>query len=333
MFEDVDGDGVRDPGEPGIANVTVCVTDAGIVETCVLTDGDGEWVVPGVPSGDATVEIDNSTVPFGKFQTAGDNPTTVSVAPGETTATFDGFQCQAACLAHVWLDINGDGMQQLVKRRVNARHPRPFVVSVAQAKRSSHWQGKRVPEPDLAGITVTIIDQFGGVHVGVTDVNGDVFIPNVPSGPALLFISVPPGLMVTTGNNPQNGTVPIGGSHEVPPIGVTPIMVTTTTSTPMSTGTISVIPTPAQTPPPDETMMGLSTGTVVAAAIAGVVLVGLMTLCCAALCCARPLFLPYPRLHRQRREIHGQDVYVQLNEPVTRTARDRRLVMALRKVK
>ncbi|PJJ73638.1 putative repeat protein (TIGR01451 family)/fimbrial isopeptide formation D2 family protein [Diaminobutyricimonas aerilata] len=68
VFDDVNGDGVRQPGERGVPGVTLTVVWSGPdgpVAIKVTTDADGAWSLERLPSGTWTVTIDPNTVPDG----------------------------------------------------------------------------------------------------------------------------------------------------------------------------------------------------------------------------------------------------------------------------
>ena len=126
VFEDLDADGVRDAGEAGIANVTVELLDA--TGTTVLgtdvTDGNGFYDFTGLTPGDYKVRF---VTPGGYESSAadqgGDDETdsdagvggvtgTVTLTSGETDNSIDaGFYRLASIGDRVWLDDNGDGIQ------------------------------------------------------------------------------------------------------------------------------------------------------------------------------------------------------------------------------
>jgi hypothetical protein len=89
IYEDTNGNGTQDAGEPGIADVTVEITDSqGNIYT-VTTDSNGDYSTDVTP-GDVTVEIVDG-LPAGGTQTEGTNPTTVTVPAGGTGSDIDGF--------------------------------------------------------------------------------------------------------------------------------------------------------------------------------------------------------------------------------------------------
>ena len=58
IFDDEDADGVEDPGESGLAGVTVALLDdAGNVLATTTTDANGDYVFPDLPSGSYSVRV------------------------------------------------------------------------------------------------------------------------------------------------------------------------------------------------------------------------------------------------------------------------------------
>ncbi len=193
VFQDTNGNGVQDPGEPGIQGVTVRVTDAGGKILTGVTDANGDVTIPGVIAGTATVTVDVTTLPPGlASQTAGVNPSTVTVTTGQTAdAGFDGYQPRGTVGGLVWRDDNGDGI----------RDPN---------------------EPVFPGITVTITDQFGKVTTVVTGPDGRYSAP-VASGPVTVVYTDPVNHRLTTNNNTQTVTVPTNGNVNAVDVGYQPL--------------------------------------------------------------------------------------------------------------
>ena len=134
--------------------------------------------------------------------TAATTTAATTTAEPPTTAPIFGD-----CAFHLFLDVNFNQQQDLpLARRINARIE------------ETHHNHKRQEEINLAGIRVTLTDSMGTVHMGVTDANGDVVLPNIPPGPATLLIEVPPGLELTTNMpNPSIIQVPAAPGVHTPP--------------------------------------------------------------------------------------------------------------------
>jgi len=132
LFEDLDGDGVQDPGEPGLAGVDVIVT-AGDGTTIVVTTGaDGSYAAAVTP-GTVTVTVDETTLPPGAVSTTGNATQTVVAPAGEVVATDPvGYQLVSDVSGLIWNDADGDGVRD-------------------------------AGEPGIQGVTVTLIDASGSV--------------------------------------------------------------------------------------------------------------------------------------------------------------------------
>ena len=79
VFADANGNGTRDAGEPGLSGVGVLVG-----ALTVVTDASGVYTASGVPAGSISVDIVEASLPAGSVQTAGVDPSTVTVAGGAT---------------------------------------------------------------------------------------------------------------------------------------------------------------------------------------------------------------------------------------------------------
>ncbi|MBX3010173.1 MAG: DUF11 domain-containing protein [Caldilineaceae bacterium] len=194
IFEDINGNGVQDNGEPDLPNVDVIVTDTFGVTQTVTTDGNGNYTAT-VPirsltalTDTATVDVVESTLPAGALQTAGTDPTTVTVQAGTATdAGDDGYQRQGLVTGVVYTDENGDG---------------------------AYTPGVDTP---FANVTVLITDSNGIPYTIVTDADG-VYSQVVPAGPTVVDVDdndpdLPDGLVLTGGStDPTTVIVPGGGT-------------------------------------------------------------------------------------------------------------------------
>jgi hypothetical protein len=186
VFDDVDGDGTQDVGEPDLAGVDVTLTPAGGgAPITVTTDVNGDYS-SSVPSGDVDADV---TDPANSTLTTGNDPQTVTVPTGGTgTASDVGFQFQGTITGYVFEDVDGDGIQD-------------------------------VGEPDLAGVDVTLTPAGGGAPITVTtDVNGD-YSSGIPSGDVDADVTDPASSTLTTGNGRRVARVPratSGSSSRVP---------------------------------------------------------------------------------------------------------------------
>ena len=121
VWEDTNGDGIQDDGEPPVPNTIVRVTGPNGETHTTATDKDGKWSVDGLTPGvEYTVEF---TPPAGyqvtKTEQGEDrgkdsNPlsSTVSLKPGENNTTYDlGLIKPASVGDRVWVDENENGIQ------------------------------------------------------------------------------------------------------------------------------------------------------------------------------------------------------------------------------
>lgn len=199
IFSDHDGDCIQDPGEIGIAGVTVELyydangdgifdpdTDAPIATA--VTDAGGNYLFNDLPAGTFFVVVDPATLPSGYTQTGDpdatlDHRTTVTLTPTEVSFLDADFGYQNTTLA----DISGSIWNDLNR---NARDD-------------------GAGEPPIAGVTVALLDSGGTVvATTVTDSNGDYTFYDVPAGNYTVA--------VTDDNNILNGYQLTSGLDAIP---------------------------------------------------------------------------------------------------------------------
>jgi fimbrial isopeptide formation D2 family protein/uncharacterized repeat protein (TIGR01451 family) len=187
VWLDRNGDGVQDAGEPGIGGVTVYldlnnngVFDAG--EPTTTTDVNGLYFFGGLAGGTYAVRVDTTTLPPGVSQTydldgaaATPHAATASLATGTTRTDVDfGYRGTASIGDRVWLDRNGDGVQ-------DAR------------------------EPGLSGVIIYLDLNNNGARdpnepFDATDASGDYLIDGLPAGTYIVRVdasTLPGGVSVT----------------------------------------------------------------------------------------------------------------------------------------
>ena len=91
IYEDLNGNGIQEIGEPGLSGVDVVITDSQGAEQTVTTDANGDYSAT-LAAGDATVDVDDATLPVGSSQSEGTDPTTVTVPAGGTGRDIDGYE-------------------------------------------------------------------------------------------------------------------------------------------------------------------------------------------------------------------------------------------------
>ncbi|MGC8960620.1 MAG: SdrD B-like domain-containing protein [Chloroflexia bacterium] len=140
VWQDTDGDGNQDAGEPGIPNVRVWLYawvdengngyyDSGdtLSSTPLMTDttdADGLYLFSGLAAGNYVVRVDTSTLPAGFTQTGDPDWTTVcqgaqcdsasgaALRAGQIDLSRDfGYRPEGVIGDYIWFDSDGDGVQ------------------------------------------------------------------------------------------------------------------------------------------------------------------------------------------------------------------------------
>lgn len=175
VWQNLNGDNDVDPGESGLANVTVTLTGDinfdGVDETfTTITDGNGNYTFDGLPAGEYTITVDPSTLPArlgaadANYDLDGGNEstTTISLGPGENNLevdfgykreVFGGVIPRGSIGDTVWLDLDGNGAQN---------------------------SGNEIGLPD---VTVNLLDDSGTViAAAITDGDGRYFFGDLADG-------------------------------------------------------------------------------------------------------------------------------------------------------
>jgi hypothetical protein len=185
IYEDSNGNGAQDPGEPGIPGVLVEITDINGNTQTVITGDDGSYIAT-VPAGNTRLNVDETTLPGGSTQTEGTDVTIVTVPAGGAATDIDGYQPpanQGTLNGIVYEDSNGNGTQD-------------------------------AGEPGIGGVDVTITDSEGNIQTVVTDSNGTYSV-SVPAGTTLIDIDqndIDPTFTLSEGTDPTTVQVPASGT-------------------------------------------------------------------------------------------------------------------------
>ncbi len=175
VFDDLDGDGQQDPGEPGIPGVTVTLTGPSGPQVAV-TDGLGNYQFTGLLPGNYTI---TETDPTGYTSTGdadgpanGDNTIAVTLTSGQnlTDQNF-GDEQPGSITGVVFDDLNSNGVQDS-------------------------------GEGPLVGVNVCATPVGGGAALcDQTDGTGAYLIPDVPPGDYIVTETNPAGYVSTTPDN------------------------------------------------------------------------------------------------------------------------------------
>ncbi len=177
VWNDLNGNGIQDAGEPGIPGVTVTLT--GPVNATTVTDANGAYLFSNLPAGNYTV---SASTPAGMAETGSmvgtdttidDNGIPASVTlPTSTSSnlTVDfGFVIprNGDIGDYVWLDANGDGIQN-------------------------------TDENGIPNVTVTLTGPVNATTT--TDASGAYLFSNLPMGTYTVTVTAPSGLMASPSN-------------------------------------------------------------------------------------------------------------------------------------
>ncbi|WP_185154601.1 SdrD B-like domain-containing protein, partial [Flavilitoribacter nigricans] len=184
VWEDLNGDGIQDAGEPGVGGVTVTLLDGdGATVGTTTTAADGSYSFTDLEPGDYSVVF--SDLPMGydfTDQDAGGNDAldsdanpvdgstaTVTLESGDNYTDLDAGILTGASLGdYVWEDLNGDGIQD-------------------------------AGEPGVGGVTVTLLDGDGAtVGTTTTAADGSYSFTNLEPGDySVVFSDLPMGYNFT----------------------------------------------------------------------------------------------------------------------------------------
>jgi uncharacterized repeat protein (TIGR01451 family) len=197
VFYDLNGNAVQDAGEPNLPNVSVVITDAFGGQTTVSTDANGDYsAMVAIGSTTASVDLTDPDIPAGSVLTTANAIQSVTVLDGQNTNTTDvGFQPRGRVTGHVFLDINGNAVQD-------------------------------AGEPNLSDVDVVVTDPHGVEVTVSTDSNGDystwVAIGDVTASVVLSDPDIPAGSVLTTANAVQTVTVLAGETTDTTDVGFQP---------------------------------------------------------------------------------------------------------------
>jgi len=137
-FEDLDGDGDQDTGEPGLEGVTVTLSGEGAMAKTTTTGEDGTFVFNNLLPGDYTVA---ETVPSGYYATRLTS-VPVFVEPAESVSVIFANALYGSISGTKWIDANGNGPGRgYHHRRENHRGGRYLQLHPAGGRRLHRLRG------------------------------------------------------------------------------------------------------------------------------------------------------------------------------------------------
>jgi len=184
VWEDLDGNGVRDSGEPGVGGITVRLFDGAATEVgSTVTDADGGYVFSNLTPGVYHVEVD---IPGGFVASPRDQ--------GSDDA-MDSDIDSGGAMAQTTLDSNENDL------RWDAGLTRPATIG------DLVWEdldGDGIQDPGelgIAGVTVRLFDGGGTqVRSTVTDGDGEYLFAGLRPGVYHVEIDIPEGFVTTLQN-------------------------------------------------------------------------------------------------------------------------------------
>ncbi len=202
IWSDANGDGVQDPGEPGIGGVVVnLLDDTGAIIATTTTDASGHYIFDDLPAGVYSVEVDDSTLPSNFVTTPTGDPDgdadnisePIVLAPGDVFLGMDfGYNDPNAYNIgdQIFLDTNADGVE-------DAGEPGIEGVTVALF---ADTNGNGVLDPGELPIATT-----------TTDENGNYLFPGVSDGDYIVVVTDTDNVL----DELYNTADPDGGMDEV----------------------------------------------------------------------------------------------------------------------
>jgi hypothetical protein len=184
-FEDVNGNGARDPGEGGLAGVTIRISGP-LGSFSTTTDAEGSFSFTGLAAANYTI---SEVVPDGYRQTFPAPPGTMTIAlsPGQTATALFGNQAVAAATGSIsglkFDDANGNGAQDAGESGVAGVTINLFAAS-----------GGALVATTTTGADGTF--SFAGVDAGsyqVSEVVPEGFVQTLPGGSGMVPVTVVAG--------------------------------------------------------------------------------------------------------------------------------------------
>ena len=171
-FNDVNGNGVRDAGEPGLAGVTIRVTDASGTVRTTTSDASGAFSLTGLAAGAYVV---SEVVPSGFTQTA-------PAAPGTFPVTLTTGQAVSNLLFGNQAVTAGTNNASITGRKI------------LDLNANGIFDGN---DRGFEGIVFELRDASGTVRTATSDAEGNFTFSNLPAGTYVLSEILPPNFFQT----------------------------------------------------------------------------------------------------------------------------------------
>lgn len=214
VWEDVNGNGIQDSGEPGIGGVTVNLHYAGPngafgdgddTTATTTTNSSGEYTFTNLPPGNYKVEFVTPTGYVITFQDQGSDDTVdsdpdpatgmtaqFSLSSGESDVTWDAGMYRPVTIGDfVWQDTDGDGVQDPGENG---------IPGVSLSLTCAGLDGTMGTPDDITDSTTT-------------DSNGVYQFTNLPPGTCQVDVSTPSGYVATTSTS-WTGTLVSGETRD-----------------------------------------------------------------------------------------------------------------------
>jgi protocatechuate 3,4-dioxygenase beta subunit len=207
VWNDLNQDGIQDPGEPGIPGVTVYLLDnAGAIIDSTVTDAFGNYIFNNLTPGVYSLEFVTPAGYTGTLSNGALNDGNNSDATSGTTAPFT--------LAAGEINLNVDaGFYQST--------PAGTLQLGDQVWYDNNSNGLQDPgEPGAAGVTVQLLDAATGAVIATTttDLNGYyTFVNLAPGNYQVSFSNLPSGYVFTTADasgTPGDANSGTGGTDD-----------------------------------------------------------------------------------------------------------------------
>jgi uncharacterized repeat protein (TIGR01451 family) len=164
VWNDLNGDGVQDPGEPGIPGVRIILIRPDGVEFTTTTDANGVYFFSDLPAGTYTIRVDRTTLPNGYGQTYDltgplDHTATYILGVGERTTAVDFGYVQLGSIGDtIWIDANRNGRVDGGERGIPGVTVRLVLPDGSTRTTTTNAQGQYVFDELFPGTYTVIVD-------------------------------------------------------------------------------------------------------------------------------------------------------------------------------